>query len=112
MSKLDQRVGELVAQDYRTAHVFSQFNIDFCCGGGRLLSKAIERAGADETSVLAALETLLFLLAIPGSALVAESWHWPLTGGLIAAAWLINGGVGGLYWYQHRPPREAPQPDQ
>ncbi|WP_290522705.1 hypothetical protein [Alcanivorax sp.] len=62
--------------------------------------------------LLAALETLLFLLAIPGSALVAESWHWPLTGGLIAAAWLINGGVGGLYWYQHRPPREAPQPDQ
>ncbi len=62
--------------------------------------------------LLAVLETVLFLLAIPGTELLPESWHWPLTGSLIAAAWLINGGVSGWYWYQHRPAKEAPQAEQ
>lgn len=62
--------------------------------------------------LLAVLETVLFVLVIPGSDLLAEGWHWPLTGGLIAAAWLINGGVGAGYWYQHRPPKEVPQAEQ
>ncbi|WP_372872854.1 iron-sulfur cluster repair di-iron protein [Shewanella sp.] len=53
---LDTRVGELVVQDYRFAHVFSRFGIDFCCGGGRTLSEACERAGADADEVVSALQ--------------------------------------------------------
>ena len=62
--------------------------------------------------LLAAVETVLFLLAIPGTNLLAESWHWPLAGGLTAAAWLINGGVSGWYWYQNRPQVEEPQAER
>ncbi|WP_076415941.1 iron-sulfur cluster repair di-iron protein [Shewanella sp. UCD-KL12] len=50
-----QRVGQLVADDFRAAHIFSQFNIDFCCGGGRALSAACEKAGANLAEVKAAL---------------------------------------------------------
>lgn len=59
--------------------------------------------------LLAVVETVLFLLVIPGTDLLTENWHWPLAGGLTAAAWLINGGVSGLYWYQNRPVAEEPQ---
>lgn len=59
--------------------------------------------------LLAVLETILFLLAIPGSDLLPASWHWPMAGGLVAAAWLINGGVSGWYWHRSRPLKEAPQ---
>ncbi|WP_338590293.1 iron-sulfur cluster repair di-iron protein [Shewanella khirikhana] len=53
---LQTRVGELVAQDYRFAHVFSRFGIDFCCGGGRTLWEACERAKADTTAVVDAMK--------------------------------------------------------
>ena len=33
-------VGDIVADDYRTASVFKAHNIDFCCGGGRSLEEA------------------------------------------------------------------------
>ncbi|MCE9787767.1 iron-sulfur cluster repair di-iron protein [Shewanella chilikensis] len=55
---LERRVGELVAEDFRNAHVFSRFGIDFCCGGGRSLASACERAGAEPTKVLHALSQL------------------------------------------------------
>src|SRR5690606_20556434 len=53
---LDRKVGELVAEDFRRAHIFSQFGIDFCCGGGKPLSVACERAEVDPDKVVAALE--------------------------------------------------------
>jgi len=30
---LEAIVGDIVAADYRTAGIFEQFGIDFCCGG-------------------------------------------------------------------------------
>lgn len=56
--------------------------------------------------LLAVLETLLFLLFVPGTELLPQSWGWPMAGGLIAAAWLINGAVAGLDWYHNRPVKE------
>lgn len=53
---LDRKVGELVAEDFRRAHIFSQFRIDFCCGGGKPLSVACERAEVEPDKVIAALE--------------------------------------------------------
>ncbi|QFU21131.1 iron-sulfur cluster repair di-iron protein [Shewanella eurypsychrophilus] len=50
-----QRVGQLVADDFRAAHIFSQFGIDFCCGGGRSLASACEKADAKLSEVEAAL---------------------------------------------------------
>lgn len=55
---LARKVGELVAEDFRRAHVFSQFGIDFCCGGGKPLSIACERAEIDPAKVVAALNAV------------------------------------------------------
>ena len=59
--------------------------------------------------LLAILETILFLLAIPGTDLLPEAWHWPMAGGLVATAWLVNGGVSGWFWYRDRPEADDPQ---
>ena len=55
---LNTRVGELVANDFRAAHIFSQYGIDFCCGGGITLARAIGRFDADEEAILDALLAL------------------------------------------------------
>jgi regulator of cell morphogenesis and NO signaling len=38
-----QIIGELVAQDYRTASVFKKYGIDFCCQGNRTIQDACEK---------------------------------------------------------------------
>ncbi len=48
-------VGDVVAEDYRRASVFKQFGIDFCCGGGRSVVAACEKAGADPVALAEAL---------------------------------------------------------
>ena len=35
-----QIIGELVAQDYRSASVFKKYGIDFCCQGNRTIIDA------------------------------------------------------------------------
>lgn len=44
----DQIIGELVANDYRTASVFKKYNIDFCCQGNRTINDACEAKEIDE----------------------------------------------------------------
>ena len=43
----EQIIGELVAQNYKTASVFKKFKIDFCCNGNRTISEACERKNLD-----------------------------------------------------------------
>lgn len=42
-----QVIGELVAQNYKTASVFKKFKIDFCCNGNRTIAEACERKNID-----------------------------------------------------------------
>jgi regulator of cell morphogenesis and NO signaling len=51
-------VGEIVAHDFRTAAVFEQFGIDFCCGGRRSFVDACRTAAADPAAVERALDSL------------------------------------------------------
>ncbi|MEQ9009157.1 MAG: DUF542 domain-containing protein, partial [Ekhidna sp.] len=51
-----QIIGELVAEDYRTATVFKERNIDFCCNGDRTIGEACALKKIDENEVLGALE--------------------------------------------------------
>ena len=39
MNTQEKKIGEMVAEDYRTAAVFKNHKIDFCCKGNRLLSE-------------------------------------------------------------------------
>lgn len=67
-------VGSLVAEDYKTASVFKQFGIDFCCNGHRSIADACSAAGADETAVLDALKNV----AKSNNNAQTDYNHWPL----------------------------------
>ena len=45
-------VGEIVADDFRYAHVFDRYGIDFCCNGSIPFSEACRHAGADMEKIL------------------------------------------------------------
>ncbi|WP_339886970.1 iron-sulfur cluster repair di-iron protein [uncultured Flavobacterium sp.] len=55
----DQIIGELVANDYRTASVFKKYNIDFCCQGNRTINDACEAKKIDEKLVVSDLNALM-----------------------------------------------------
>jgi len=44
---LDATIGEIVAENFRTASVFSKFGIDFCCKGDRTIQQACEKKSVD-----------------------------------------------------------------
>lgn len=48
----EQIIGELVAQNYKTASVFKKFKIDFCCNGNRTISEACERKKLDPSQLI------------------------------------------------------------
>ncbi|MDF2988155.1 MAG: iron-sulfur cluster repair di-iron protein [Eubacterium sp.] len=51
-----QRIGDIVALFPKGGEVFKKFNIDFCCGGNRPLSEAIQEQGLDEKEIINKLE--------------------------------------------------------
>lgn len=40
---LETPVGQIVAEDYRTAQIFKNHKIDFCCQGNRSIREAAEK---------------------------------------------------------------------
>ena len=60
MNNLEQAViGQLVADNYRTAAVFSKYHIDFCCNGNRTVQDACTQKKIDIAAVTADLQTVL-----------------------------------------------------
>jgi regulator of cell morphogenesis and NO signaling len=49
---ISQKVGEVVADDIRAAHVFKKYGIDFCCGGGIAIADACSRNDVNVDNVL------------------------------------------------------------
>jgi regulator of cell morphogenesis and NO signaling len=64
-------VGEIVAEDFRTAAVFHEFGIDFCCGGRTTLAEACRRRDTDPETVLSALTRSC---SVPGIAPRFQEW--------------------------------------
>lgn len=59
MDRIKERtIGEIVAEDYRTAGVFKQFGLDFCCGGGRTVEDACTSKGVEIESLIGELSAL------------------------------------------------------
>ncbi len=54
----EQSIGQIVAEDYRAAHIFSEFNIDFCCGGDITLEEACEKEDINKDALNSALKDL------------------------------------------------------
>ncbi len=55
---MNKQIGELVAQDYRTAAVFNKFGIDFCCRGNRAVSDVCEKNKINPDDIGAQLEQI------------------------------------------------------
>ena len=51
-------IGEIVAEDFRTAAIFKKNGIDFCCKGGRTIEVACENKMLDANSIYAEIENL------------------------------------------------------
>jgi regulator of cell morphogenesis and NO signaling len=68
----NQIIGELVAQDYRTASVFKKYGIDFCCQGNRTINDACQAKKIDEKLVVSDLNTLIQAQA--DSSIDYKSW--------------------------------------
>lgn len=49
-------VGEIVAEDYRTASIFKQYGIDFCCGGKKSLEQVCTSKGINTEELNKSLE--------------------------------------------------------
>lgn len=64
-------VGEIVAADFRTAAVFHEFGIDFCCGGRRPLGDACQARQVDPDQVL---DAVVRACSTPGSAPRFDDW--------------------------------------
>lgn len=47
-----QKVGALVADDFRTAEIFRKYKIDFCCGGGVSIAEACKKKAIPLEKVL------------------------------------------------------------
>ncbi|WP_034042760.1 iron-sulfur cluster repair di-iron protein [Wocania ichthyoenteri] len=55
----EKQIGQFVAEDYRTAAVFSKYKIDFCCNGNRSINEACEKKGIDSNILLDELHSVL-----------------------------------------------------
>ncbi len=55
---LNTRIGEIVKKNYKTARIFDQHKIDFCCGGGISLEEACTKANVSEDTLLEELKTV------------------------------------------------------
>ncbi len=53
---IEKTVGQMVAEDYRTAQVFKNHKIDFCCKGNRTLQEVADKNGLDKEVLLQELD--------------------------------------------------------
>ena len=71
----NKTIGEMVAEDFRTASVFSANKIDFCCKGNRTLDEVCSQKGLD---VYAVLEQLEKATATDNTAIDFNTWELDL----------------------------------
>ncbi len=57
-SDKNRTVGEIVAEDYRTATVFDKYGIDYCCGGKVDLSAVCLEKGIEESELVREIEAV------------------------------------------------------
>lgn len=58
MDTSDRTIGEIVADDYRTAKVFENHGIDFCCGGNVALAATCTEKGLDLATITRELDAV------------------------------------------------------
>lgn len=54
-----KEIGQFVAEDFRTAAVFTKYKIDFCCNGNRTVEEACVKKGLDSSKLIDELDAIL-----------------------------------------------------
>lgn len=73
MTVTNKTIGEIVADDFRTAAIFKKHGIDFCCRGNRTITEACEQKGVDIQNLTDELS------ALPqGASDEVDVRNWPL----------------------------------
>lgn len=73
MEKIIQKqIRSYVAEDYRTAAVFSKYGIDFCCKGHRTIQEVCDKKNIDKTELLDALHNTMS--SISNNSIDYKSW--------------------------------------
>ena len=54
----ETKIGEIVAQNYRSAQVFERYGLDFCCGGKKTISEACNAKGVNPDNVISELKEM------------------------------------------------------
>lgn len=70
----EKQIAQFVAEDYRTAAVFSKYKIDFCCNGNRSIQEACEKKGIDSAILI---DELHSVLSVKGEQSI-DYKSWPL----------------------------------
>ncbi len=71
---LEKTIGQIVADDYRSAAVFEKFGIDFCCNGNRGIDEACEQKKVDAGELRKKLEIAI----AETTAETTDYKSWPL----------------------------------
>ena len=69
-----KQIGQFVAEDFRTAAIFSNYGIDFCCKGDRTIEEVCERNNIDTNELLGK----LFEVGRQKSEQTIDYKSWPL----------------------------------
>lgn len=70
----NKTIGEIVAEDYRTAQIFKNHRIDFCCQGNRSLREACQEKNLDAGVLLREIDALQHQHQVEGT----DYHSWPL----------------------------------
>lgn len=55
---LDKNVGQIVAEDYRSALVFRKYNIELCCNGNRNLGEICKQEDRNQDEIVIEIDVL------------------------------------------------------
>ncbi|WP_369994278.1 iron-sulfur cluster repair di-iron protein [Winogradskyella sp.] len=58
-NNIKKEIGQYVADDFRTAAIFSKYKIDFCCNGNRTVAEACEKKGLDSSRIIDEINRIL-----------------------------------------------------
>jgi len=67
-----KQIGQFVADDFRTAAIFSNYGIDFCCNGDRIVEDVCEKKGIEVNELLNELHAVLN--SITNQSIDYKSW--------------------------------------